>query len=115
MTLFEMVESEGAAAAVAKYRELRRDMTSGKYNFGEWEINELGRRLTEAGNTAAAIAIFEMNGEFYQESSAIDFSLAELHRGRGERDKAIARYRATRTRSPDHQGARRWLSELLKQ
>jgi hypothetical protein len=114
-TLFETVEREGAAAAVAQYRSLRQNTISdGKYNFGEWEINELARRLTEAGNTTAAIAILEMNGEFHPTSSAIDFTLGELHRGRGENDKAIMRFRATLDKDPQHQGAKRWLSELTK-
>ena len=72
------------------------------------------RRLTEAGNTDAAIAILEMNGEFYPKSSSIDFTLAELHRGHGEKDLAVRRYRATLEKDPDHQGAKRWLSELTK-
>jgi hypothetical protein len=115
-TLIEIVQKDGAAAAVAKYRELRQnDMVAGKYNFGEWEINELARRLTEAGDTAAAITILEMNGEFYPKSADIEFTLAELHRGRGEKDNAIERYRATLAKAPNHPGAKRWLSELTKQ
>ena len=51
-TLFEIVKKDGAAAAVARYRELRGgDTLSGRYNFGEWEINELARRLSEATRT----------------------------------------------------------------
>ena len=115
-TLFEIVNAEGAPAAVAKYRELRTDtLIGGKYNFGEWEINELARRLTEADNTAAAVAILEMNGEFHPKSADIDFTLGELHRGRNERDKAVARYRAALEKNPQHQGAKRWLAELTKQ
>ena len=101
--------------AESRYRALRQNtMVAGKYNFGEWEINELGRRLTEAGNTAAAIAILEMNGEFHPKSSDIDFTLGELHRRRGETDQAIRRYRAAVEKNPQHQGAKRWLSELTK-
>ena len=115
-TLFEIVGREGAAAAVAKYRELRRDtLVGGKFNFGQWEINELARRLTEAGNAAAAITILEMNGEFYPDSAEIEFMLGELHRGRGEKDLAVARYRAALAKNPRHQAAQRWLSELTRQ
>ena len=115
-TLFEIVEQDGVGAAVARYRALRQNtMVAGKYNFGEWEINELARRLTEAGSTAAAIAILEMNGEFYPKSADIEFTLGELHRGRGETDQAIKRYRATLEKSPQHQGAKRWLTELTRQ
>ena len=115
-TLLEIIEKDGAAAAVARYRALRQDtLVAGKYNFGEWEINELARRLTEARNSPAAIAILEMNGEFYPTSADIDFTLGELHRGRGETDKAMQRYRAALEKNPQHQGAKRWLTELSKQ
>jgi hypothetical protein len=114
-TLFEIVAQEGAAAAVARYRALRENMVDGKYNFGEWETHELARRLIEAGNTAAAIEIQEMNGEFYPQSADIEFALAELHRGRGETEKAIRRYRTTLEKNPRNQAAQRWLTELTKQ
>ena len=115
-TLFEIVEKDGAAAAVARYRALRQNtMVAGKYNFGEWEINELARRLTEAGNTAAAITILDMNGEFYPKSADIDFTIAELHRRRGETDRAVRRYRTALEKNPKHQGARRSLTELTMQ
>ena len=115
-TLLEIVNAQGAAAAVARYRQLRQQDTlvAGKYNFGEWEINELARQLTEAGKTADAIAILEMNGEFNPKSADIDFTLGELHRGRKENDKAVARYRSALEKNPQHQGAKRWLSELAK-
>jgi hypothetical protein len=114
-TLLETVAKEGAAAAVARYRELRREQSlSGRYNFGEWEINELARRLKESGDAEAAIAILEMNGEFYPKSSAIDFEIAELHLKRGERQKALARYRAVIEKSPQHAAARRRIEELEK-
>ncbi len=115
-TIIEVVNKDGAAAAVAKYRQLRAEtMVAGKYNFGEWEINEAARLLTEAGKTAEAMALLEMNGEFYPESADIDFALAELHRGRKDNSKAIARYRAALEKNPQHQGAKRWLTELTKQ
>jgi tetratricopeptide (TPR) repeat protein len=115
-SLFEIVASDGAPAAIKRYRELR-DATSllGKYNFGEWEINELARRLVEAKNVEAAIAILDMNGEFYPKSAEFDFMAAELHRERGERDKALARYKKTLEKAPNHQRAKVRIAELEKQ
>jgi tetratricopeptide (TPR) repeat protein len=113
-TLFEIVEKEGAPAAIAKYKELRADMTAGAYNFGQWEINELARRLGEAKNTAAAIAILEMNGEYYPKSAEIDFYIAELHLARGEKDEALRRYKATLDKAPDHLRAKARIAELEK-
>jgi hypothetical protein len=113
-TLFEIVEAQGAPAAIAKYRELRRDAALGRYDFGEWEVNELARRLTEAGNTGAAIAILEMNGEFYPASADIDVLIGEQHRRLGDRDKAIQRYRAALAKSPQNGMAKQRLEELEK-
>jgi len=112
--LFETVETEGIAAAVARYKELRGNMVSGVYNFGEWEINELARRLYEDKDYASAIAILETNGEFYPKSAAIDFQLGELHRLRGEKDQALACYRRTLEKAPDHQQAKQRIAELEK-
>jgi tetratricopeptide (TPR) repeat protein len=112
-TLLEIVNTKGAPAAVERYRELRKNtLPFGRYNFGEWEINELARRLTEAGNTAAAIAVLEMNGEYYPDSAEIQVFLGDLHRTRGERDLAIARFRAALAKAPEHPVAKRRLQEL---
>jgi hypothetical protein len=114
-TLYEIVKKDGAAAATARYRELRKtDSLSGRYNFGEWEINELARRLTEEKDTAAAIAILEMNGEFYPKSASIDFGLGELHRMRGERDPALARYPPALEKDTGHPGGKKRIAELQK-
>ncbi|MGH9370112.1 MAG: c-type cytochrome [Vicinamibacterales bacterium] len=112
-TLFEVATASGGAAAVMRYRELRKsDMGSGRYNFGQWEINELARRLTEAGNTDAAMAMLEVNAEFHPASAEIDVLLGEMHRTRGETEKALARYRAALGKDPQHVMAKRRLQEL---
>lgn len=114
-TLLETVNRDGTAAAVVKYRELRRDFAlTGSYDFGEWEINELARRLREAGNLDAAIALLEMNGEFHPKSPAIDFQIAEMHLVRGDRRQALARYRAVLEKAPNHPGARQRIAEIEK-
>jgi tetratricopeptide (TPR) repeat protein len=114
-TLFEVVNTDGVAAAAARYRELRSANTlTGRYTFDEWEMNELARRLVEAGKTADAIAMLELNGEFYPKSAAIDFQIAELQLARGEKDKALARYRITLQKAPDHQRAKARVEELEK-
>jgi hypothetical protein len=114
-TLFEVIEKDGVPAAVARYRSLRQDtLVFGKYNFDEWEMNELARRLVESTKTDAAIAMLELNGEFNPKSAAIDFQLGELHRLRGEREAAIERYRSVLTKAPQHQGAMQRLAELEK-
>src|SRR5437868_1193794 len=113
-TLLETIDTDGAAAAVTRYRELRADAVLGRYNFGEWEMNELARRLSEAGKTDAAIAMLELNGEFNPKSADIDVMIGELYRRRGDRDKALQRYRAALEKAPQHPMARQRLAELEK-
>jgi len=115
-TLFEIAKRDGGAAAVARYRELRESQAyTGRYNFGEWEINELARRLTETKDRASAIAILEMNGEFNPKSASIDFMLGELYLAGGDREKALQRYRMTLEKAPQHEAAKKRIEELQKQ
>ena len=114
-TLLEIVNDKCAAAAVARYRELRRDQSlTGRYNFGEWEINELARQLNEAGKREEAIAILEMNGEFYPKSVAIDLMVAELHVLLGNRDQALARFRVALEKEPNNPQAKQRIADLEK-
>ncbi len=114
-TLLEIVNKDGAAAATARYRELRTNQSlTGRWNFGEWEINELARRLRDAGKLEDAIAILEMNGEFYPKSPDIDFHIGEMHLARGEKDKALARYRATLEKAPNYAPAKMRIAEIDK-
>ena len=112
-TLTETIESKGVDSAVAQYRRLRQNtLTLGKFDFGEWSMNELARTLAERGKTAEAIAMLELNQEFYPQSADIDFIIGELHRQRGEKDQAIARYRAVLQKDPNSARAKQRLAEL---
>jgi len=113
-TLFDIVEAQGVVPAIAKYRELRKDALLGRYDFGEWEVNELARRLAEAGKSEAAIAVLEMNSEFYPDSADVDVLIGEQFRRLGDRDKAIQRYRAALTKAPENGVAKQRLQELEK-
>jgi tetratricopeptide (TPR) repeat protein len=112
--LFEIIQIKGTAAAVAKYRELRADAVLGRYNFGEWEINELARRLAEAGKSQEAIAILDMNAEFYPNAPEIDVLIGDQYRKLGDRDKAQQRYRAALAKSPQNDMAKQRLADLEK-
>ena len=114
-TLFEIVERDGAAAAVARYRELRRDyMGQGTYDFGQWEMNELARRLAEAGRREAAVAILELNAEFYPASWAIQMELGELKLALGAREEALRHFRAIPPSAVQYARAVKRIAELEK-
>jgi len=111
--LTEVVDTKGVPAAVARYRELRKDqMILGRWSFDEWTMNELARSLAAAGKADAAIAMLELNAEFYPASADIDLQLGDLHRARGERDQAIARYKSALAKHPESTLAAKRLEEL---
>jgi photosynthetic reaction center cytochrome c subunit len=107
------IDRGGIDSAVAQYRALRTNMVlTGRYDFGEWSINEMARDLSNAGKTAEAIAILKLNQEFNPQSAAIDFMIGELHRKRGERDEAIVRYRLSLQKDSTNILAKQRLQEL---
>jgi tetratricopeptide (TPR) repeat protein len=113
--LARIIAADGVSAAVDKYRELRRDaMHLGRYNFGEWEMNELGDRLAREGNVDAAIAMFQLNAEFYPKSAEIDLRLGELFVRKGDKERAIASFKAALEKQPNNPRAKQRLAELSK-
>lgn len=107
------LDSGGAPAAVARYRQLRQEtLASGRYDFSEGSVNEMARRLAAQGKTAEAAALLEMNAEFYPQSAQVDFQLGEVYRMRGERDKALVRYRMAQEKDPSNPQIQRRINEL---
>jgi tetratricopeptide (TPR) repeat protein len=113
-TLLEVIDKDGVAAAVARYRELRAEMVLGRYNFGEWEMNELARRLTAAGRADAAIAMLELNGEFNPKSADIEMLIGDLYRKQGDRDRAVERYKRALEKAPESAAVKQRLADLEK-
>jgi len=109
--LGETVVSRGADAAVAQYRELKRNNPNG-YDFAEPALNQLGYRLLENNRNADAIAIFKLNVEEYPKSSNAYDSLAEAYAKDGQKQQAIANYRKSLELDPKNQNAIDKLKEL---
>jgi hypothetical protein len=112
-TLAATLESKGVDSAVAQYRMLRRSAELGRFDFGEWSMNEFVRSLREQGKITEAIAMLELNGEFYKTTS-IDGGLAELYMLRADTAKALERYRMFLEKQPNNPVARRRVEELTK-
>jgi hypothetical protein len=111
--LLETVGRDGAAAAVRQYRDLRaKDALTGRYDFDEWRVNEAARLLVERKNADAAIALLEMNSEFHPGSAAIDMQLGDLFMARGDKIKALARFRAVLQKDAGNARATRLIAEL---
>ena len=101
--LGETVVNQGADAAVAQYRELKRANPQG-YNFDE-ALHQLGYMLLAEGRNADAIAIFKLNVEEYPKSGNAYDSLAEAYAKNGQQQQAIANYRKSLELDPKNQNA----------
>ncbi len=89
-----VIETDGAEAAVARYRELRADaMDDGVYDFGVWELNELARQLEADGRVAEAARVLELNEEFHPRDASIPRTLGPLYETLGRTEDAVAAYR----------------------
>jgi hypothetical protein len=111
--LASTIERAGVDSAVAQYRALRQsDALSGRYDFSEQTVTELAQQRAVAGKTDEALALLQLNQEFYPSSAAIDLALGDVYRQRGEKDKAIVSYRAALVKQPGNRQARQRLTEL---
>ena len=110
--LAETITKQGVDSAIAQYRKLRNEsLVLGRYNFGEQTLSGLARQYTTS-NPDAAIKLLELNQEFFPTSGGIDFQIGEIHRARGEKAKAIERYRKALEKAPNHMQAKQRLTEL---
>lgn len=110
--LLNTTTSLGVDSAIARYRSLRGDLASGKYNFSEQPVSEVARSLAQQGKYDQAIALLKMNQEFYPNSVNIDFDLAEAYIAKGDRDAGIARLRAVLAKNPNDRRAQQRLQQL---
>ena len=95
----QAVDTGGAAAGVAKYRELVAADDPDVY-FDENELNLLGYRLLGEERYPEAIAVFELNVEAYPESWNVYDSLGEAYMLSGDRERAVELYRRSLAINP---------------
>ncbi len=108
-----VLDEHGADSTVARYRDLReRFIEYGRYDFGEWEVTVLAEQLEEEGHTRDAIAIYELNAEFYPSSTSIALSLGRLHEAVDDVEAAIRNYERVLELRPGHQTALERLDAL---
>jgi hypothetical protein len=109
----EVLEQKGAAAAVARYRELRAAAYGrGGYDFGQGTLNQIGERLLKAGRAADALAILGLNREFFPDAPWVLYLAGEAHRALGQVDAARAAYERSAAIAPDNPMPGRRLKEL---
>ena len=109
--LNEALESGGAEAAIARYRELKENHPDG-YDFGEDQLNTLCYRLMDRGDLEGAVAVCTLNVELFPEASNPYDSLGEAYMKAGEKELAIQNYAKSLELDPKNTNAVRQLMKL---
>jgi tetratricopeptide (TPR) repeat protein len=112
--LADALDKFGSDTAIARYRRLRENAGSGRYDMTEVPVNELARSLAVRGKSDQAIALLRMNQEFNPNSAEIDFVLGDIYEKQGDKAAAITRYEAVLTKRPNDPRARQRLTNLRK-
>jgi tetratricopeptide (TPR) repeat protein len=111
--LREELDNGGPAAAVVRYRELRKDdYGSGRYDFSETSLNLLTESLHKARRFKEAAAMMEPNAEHTRLTRWGYALLAMSHRANGEIEKAKADFRKLLEIDLNRAWAQRQLEEL---
>lgn len=105
--------SEGADAAVLRYRELREQYFGRRaYDFGERPLLEASAALSGAERHAEALAVLELARGYFPESSQVELGLGQVYEALGRTQDAITAYRRVLELAPGHPGAERRLQAL---
>jgi len=112
--LADAIDAFGPDSAIARYRRLRENAASGRYDFTEIPVNDFSRSLAAQGKADQAIALLQMNQEFNPNSAEIDFLLGDIYEKKGDKAAAITRYQAVLTKRPNDPRARQRLTNLGK-
>lgn len=112
--LSEILEKKGIPAAIARYRELRKQSYGeGQYDFGETPLNQLTETLLKQHKTKEAAAIMELNVEVNTPPSMWSYNLlAMAHKANNEAEKAKADFQKILELNPQDTFARKQLAEL---
>ncbi len=112
--LVPVVKKDGPDAAVARYRDLRKDYYGqASYDFSEWSLvgiaEELGHDPAQAGG---ARALLNLNLEFYPESAATYARMAETYIAEGDTTTAMTHFDKALALAPEDDHLKRRLEQI---
>jgi len=114
--IYHAWKEKGAAAAVALYRELKRDH-SNEYQFREFVLFGIGNKLYERRMFPDAVVFLEASLEDYPEGKYnyyIHYELADSHRQLGDTELAIQHCEQSLKLKGDFEQAKTLLGELKR-
>ena len=112
--LLETIQEKGVEEAVTKYRDLRKTYYgSGSYDFSPASLNGLAETLArEKQDLAGAMAIVELNLEFYPEEAEIYVMRGQLQAAQGDTEAAVGSVKKALALDPENRWAKRMLQQL---
>jgi len=90
--LSKTVETAGAPAAVAQYRELK-EKSGNDYNFSADQLGLLGNRLLQRRRFPEAMEIFRLLAAEAPKEAVAQARIGEVYAAMGDREAALAAYR----------------------
>ena len=88
--LEKTIGKDGIEAAIAQYRELRKEYYGGfAYDFSSGTLTSLGERLATGGKVDAALRILDLEIEVNGESASTYFTRGGIEANAGMREQAI--------------------------
>ncbi|HMB71454.1 MAG TPA: tetratricopeptide repeat protein, partial [bacterium] len=85
---------------------------SAAYDFSKVPLDKLADELGQAGKTDEAVSLLLENLEHFPEDTWGLLILGGIHKGRGEKEKAVATFRKVLEINPNSRWARGELAEL---
>jgi Flp pilus assembly protein TadD len=111
----DAITADGAAAAIAKYRDLRKVSFGGQsYDFSEGGLLVVAQRLTAANKADDALAVLQVNAEFYPQSARTYLAMAQAYQRNRDTAGAVRSLEKAVELDPQNAQARRMLDALKK-
>jgi polyisoprenoid-binding protein YceI len=110
-TINKTLQAHGVDAAIRTYGSLRATAPTG-FNFGAYELDLLGRKLTECGDLRDAVEILKVNASEFADSAGVLDALAESQALSNDGAGAIDTYRRVLAKFPTNVNAREMLRHL---
>lgn len=107
----EMLLAGKTAEALEAYRTLKREQPRA-HSIREDELNRIGYELLKDKKMVEALAIFQLNTEFYPEGFNTWDSLAEYYMNAGDKTKAIKYYKQSIALNPNNENGKKMLRQL---
>jgi hypothetical protein len=111
--LARVARTEGAEAALARYRELKREHPDdGAYDFREQTLGRVASDLVEAGKADDGLAVLDAGLELFPASVNLRISQGRLLASRGEKAAALAVFKKVLELDPGNDFAKRMVADL---